>query len=133
MSLSADGSELQCSLWRQDQDRAVEELRATLWRRVVVLDVKNRLDGYWWIISAYPNVNQPSTEGHDSRLRPDLPISVLLLEGCLLLHRMALSYGASQTQRLWRSLLLSSRLVLSATPNDFRLLTYLYIHSPTIV
>jgi hypothetical protein len=70
----------------------------------------------------------------DSHFRPDLPSSALPLEGCLLLQRIARSYGASHTQRLCRSLLESSLLTLSfPMPNDFLRRTYLNIHSPTIV
>lgn len=65
-----------------------------------------------------------------ANLRPDLPSNALPEAGCLLLHRIDRSYGASQTQRLWRSLPLS---LVSVTPNDLRRRTYLNIHSPTMV
>jgi hypothetical protein len=76
------------------------------------------------------NENQ---DDEDLRLRPDLPIKALPDEGCLLLHRMARSYGASQTHLLCRSVPLSSLPLDSPTLNDLRLRTYLNIHSPTMV
>lgn len=74
-----------------------------------------------------------ATSISDLRLRPVLPNKALPDTGCLLLQSIDLSYGASHTQRLWRSLLLSSFPWLSGMLNDFPRRTYFNIHSPTIV
>jgi hypothetical protein len=71
--------------------------------------------------------------GINLHLRPVFPNKALPEDGCLLLQRIARSYGATQTHRLCLSLLFSSLCAPSPTLNDFLLRTYLYIHSPTMV
>lgn len=75
----------------------------------------------------------------DLRLRPLLPINAEPVVGCLLLHKMALSYGEIQTQRLcltpWLAKEASSAARLTSTgvsgpPKVFLLRTYFHMNSP---
>lgn len=45
MAVGIGGGELESSLRSENEDRAIEQRAGALWRRVVVLDVENRLDG----------------------------------------------------------------------------------------
>jgi hypothetical protein len=142
MPLLGCGREFESPLRCQDEDRPVEtwSTQCSLRHGVVIFHIEHRFDGHY----ALSVLSEDHSE-NDLRFRPLFPIKAVPEVGCLLLHITARSYGASQTQRLWRTpllvtfceisstLLLGSQSALSVTPKDFLLLTYLYIHSPTMV
>ena len=45
MAVGIDGGKLESSLRSENEDRAIEQRARALWRRVIVLDVENRLNG----------------------------------------------------------------------------------------
>lgn len=45
MAVSIGGGELESSLRGENEDGAIEQRAGALWRRVVVLDVEDRLNG----------------------------------------------------------------------------------------
>lgn len=100
MSFLAGRGELESSFRSQYQDGSIEVWSGSRasGRRVVVPDIKNGLDIDWPKVS---NVCQLATSY--LRFRPLFPIKADPEVGCLLLHKTALSYGASHTHRLWRT------------------------------